>query len=162
MTRPLRLLSLAATVLALASPVAAVASALIHLKACRQPVQLASPRFSPDGVHIAFVTLRPDFRLDPHDAALCAVDIQSGKLRVLVSGMRDVQVPRWSPDGRTLAFIAKAGKPKWQIYAEAAGRPASRTASRTTARLSNGVIAQPHRPALSREIRGGSAGPPPP
>ena len=116
MTRPLRLLSLAAIVLGLASPAPAPASALIHLKDYRQLVQLVSPRFSPDGGQVAFVTLRPDFRLDRYDAALCVVDTQSGRLRVLVSGMRDLQMPRWSPDGRTLAFIAKAGKQKSQIY----------------------------------------------
>ena len=81
---------------------------------------MVSPQFSPDGKHIAFVTLRPDFGHDRYDGTLCVIDIPSGRSRALVSGMHDLQMPRWSPDGGTLAFLARAGRQKSQIYAVAA------------------------------------------
>jgi dipeptidyl aminopeptidase/acylaminoacyl peptidase len=107
---------LVAALLTLPSLRASAADRPIALSDYRMLVRIASPRFSPDGRRIAFVTLRSDFVHDRYDAALRLIDTSGGEPRTLVEGMRALQMPRWSPDGRTLAFIARVGRRKAQIY----------------------------------------------
>jgi dipeptidyl aminopeptidase/acylaminoacyl peptidase len=98
-------------------PLAAISSPKsIRLTDFRALVRIVSPRFSPDGKQIAFVTLRSDFVRDRYDPTLRVIGIVGGRSRSLVRGMRDLQLPSWSPDGRTIAFIAKVGAGKEQIY----------------------------------------------
>ncbi len=92
------------------------AAAPIHLKDFRALVRIHSPRFSPDGERIAYLSVRPDFVHDRYGATLRVVDVTTGKSRVLARGMRDLSKPGWSPDGRTIAFLAKVGKQKAQIF----------------------------------------------
>ncbi|MGH8320558.1 MAG: TolB family protein, partial [Gammaproteobacteria bacterium] len=102
--------------LALAPLAVSAADTPIQLKDYRALVRIESPRFSPDGKQIAFLTVRSDFVHDRYDATLRVMDIADGKSQVLVRGMKDLKMPRWSPDGKTLAFTAKLGKRKAQIY----------------------------------------------
>jgi dipeptidyl aminopeptidase/acylaminoacyl peptidase len=95
---------------------ASAAAAPIHLEDYRALVRIDSPRFSPDGGRIAFLTVRSDFVHDRYDATLRVMDITGAHSHALVRGMRDLHMPRWAPDGRTLAFIATVGKRKAQIY----------------------------------------------
>ncbi|MGH8116533.1 MAG: prolyl oligopeptidase family serine peptidase [Rhodanobacteraceae bacterium] len=98
-------------------PLAATAAApRIRLQDYRALVRIASPQFSPDGNALAFLTIRSDFVHDRYDATLRVMDLGDRQSRVVVEGMRDLHGPRWSPDGRTLAFIAKVGKQDSQIY----------------------------------------------
>ncbi len=99
------------------APLAASAAAMpIQLTDYRALVRIDSPRFSPDGKQIAFLTVRSDFVHDRYDATLRVMDTAGGNPHALVSGMRDLKMPRWSPDGKTLAFTAKVDKRKAQIY----------------------------------------------
>ncbi|MGA9853256.1 MAG: S9 family peptidase [Gammaproteobacteria bacterium] len=106
----------ACLLLALAPLAASAASMTIQLRDYRSLVRIDSPRFSPDGKQIAFMTVRSDFVHDRYDAALRVMNIADGKSQVLARGMKDMKMPRWSPDGKTLAFTAKVGKRKAQIY----------------------------------------------
>jgi len=128
MTRRIPLACLPALVLALLPP-GASASTPVQLKDFRSLVRIESPRFSPDGSRIAFVTLRPDFVHDRKAATLRVTDAAGTRSRVLVRGLRDLHMPRWSPDGKTLAFLAKVGQRKAQIYtvAAAGGTPEERS-----------------------------------
>ncbi|EQD69103.1 acylaminoacyl-peptidase, partial [mine drainage metagenome] len=111
-----RLLACLPCVLLALTPLGAhAAAAPIELKAYRSLVNLASPQFSPDGTRVVFVAIRPDFVHDRYDRTLMVVDTAGGAPTALVRGMRDLQMPRWSPDGRTLAFIAKVAKQKAEI-----------------------------------------------
>ncbi|MGH8288197.1 MAG: prolyl oligopeptidase family serine peptidase [Steroidobacteraceae bacterium] len=109
-------LCLPAVVLALASLGASALAEPIGLTDLRMLVRIASPRFSPDGKQIAFLTVRSDFVHDRYDATLRIMPTAGGEPRTLVSDIRDLDLPRWSPDGRTLAFIGTVGKRKAQIY----------------------------------------------
>lgn len=102
--------------LALAPLVAWSGAVPIRLHDYRALVRIRSPRFSPAGNEIAFLTVRSDFVHDRYDAALRVMDIAGGQSRILVQGMQDLHDPRWSPDGRSLAFIAKVGSEAPQIY----------------------------------------------
>jgi dipeptidyl aminopeptidase/acylaminoacyl peptidase len=104
---------------------ARAASAPIQLKDYRALVRIHSPRFSPDGKRIAYLTVRADFTHDRYDTTLRVINIAKGKSHVVAQGMRDLHMPRFSPDGAKLAFIAKADKHKAQIHAVSAagGKP---------------------------------------
>ncbi|HEX5461649.1 MAG TPA: S9 family peptidase [Steroidobacteraceae bacterium] len=116
---------LAAALVALAPLCVQAAARPVRLTDFRMLVRIESPRFSPDGKQIAFLTSRPDFVHDRYDAKLQVMQIGGGEAHILVEGMRDLQMPRWSPDGRTLAFLAKVGNRESQIYtvASSGGTP---------------------------------------
>jgi dipeptidyl aminopeptidase/acylaminoacyl peptidase len=82
-------------------------------------VWIADPQISPDGSRVAFVRVWVNQKLDRYETALWMVPTIGGPARQLTAGPRDAG-PRWSPDGRTLAFLRsgeKDGKPAPpQIY----------------------------------------------
>ncbi len=80
----------------------------------------ANPEISPDGSQVAFVKVNVNEKKDGYDTALWAVSTSgSGEPWRLTNGPRDSS-PRWSPDGKRLAFVRSAekdGKPQpSQIY----------------------------------------------
>src|SRR5215469_10232202 len=101
--------------LALASRGASAAPP-ITLTDLRMLVHFGSPQFSPDGTQIAFLTARSDFVHDRYDVTLRVIPAAGGEPRTLVEDIPDIDMPRWSPDGRTLAFIGKVGERESQIY----------------------------------------------
>src|SRR5918994_1431401 len=78
-------------------------------------VWVADPQISPDGADVAFVRVAVNKKKDGYDSALWIVPADgSAAPRPFTSGPRDV-APRWSPDGRRLAFLRAAekdGKPQ--------------------------------------------------
>src|SRR5579863_2966955 len=120
MKRRFALACLPAALLTVASLTAAAASAPIGLTDFRMLVYIAAPQFSPDGTQIAFLTFRSDFVNDRYDGTLRVISTAGGEPRALVEGIRDIDMPRWSPDGRTIAFIAKVGERQSQVYTVAA------------------------------------------
>ncbi len=88
----------------------------LQLKNYRALVRIKSPQFSPDGQQIAFLTLRSDFVHDRYAATLRVMSTTGGVSHVLVGDMPNLRMPRWSPGGKALAFVARVGKKKPQIY----------------------------------------------
>ena len=133
MQHRLALVCACVALLGLAPLLAWGAPAPIQLQDYRHLVRIASPQFSPDGQQLAFLTVVSDFAHDRYDATLRVMAASGGTSRVLVQGMRALKMPRWSPDGHTLAFIANSGKDKSksQIYTVAAqgGPPAQLSAA---------------------------------
>jgi dipeptidyl aminopeptidase/acylaminoacyl peptidase len=109
-------ISLPAALLALAVLGATASARPIGLTDFRSLLRITSPRFSPDGKQIAFLTSRSDFVHDRYETTLHVMSIAGGEPRALVEGFRELKMPRWSPDGRTLAFTAEVGTRKAQIY----------------------------------------------
>src|SRR5690349_15926742 len=76
------------------------------LEDLRQLVGVSSVEISPDGSTIALITSRANFAENKNEPQLWAVDVASATSRPLTSGRARISDPAWSPDGRTLAFLA--------------------------------------------------------
>ncbi|HEY8845341.1 MAG TPA: hypothetical protein VIM24_01680, partial [Candidatus Limnocylindrales bacterium] len=64
------------------------------------------PRLSPDGSQVAFTLQTVAPGKDGYRHAIWAVDTDGGEPRRLTIGARHDSHPRFSPDGRTLAFLS--------------------------------------------------------
>src|SRR5262245_19902606 len=72
-------------------------------------VWVTDPQISPDGSRVAFTRVDVDQEADEYRTSLWIVSTQGGDARSLTSGTKDSQA-RWSPDGKSLAFIRASGK----------------------------------------------------
>src|SRR6516164_3164937 len=111
---------------AAAKPAAPAAQAAAGRTAASRPMReddllrlewIADPRISPDGTRIVFTRVTVDTAADNYRTSLWIIagDGSTAAPRSLTGGAHDSQ-PRWSPDGRTLAFVrGSEGKPG-QIY----------------------------------------------
>ncbi|BAC89644.1 S9 family peptidase [Gloeobacter violaceus] len=70
---------------------------------------VADPRLSPDGARVVYVRVSVDEKKDTYTTSLWQVATATGEARPLSTGARDSS-PRWSPDGKTLAFLRSAEK----------------------------------------------------
>ena len=104
-----------------------ILASVLTLSDLRGLTAIAAPRISPDGRHVVAIVRRADFAKNRFDGELVLVDAASGALRPLVTERRGISSPRWSPDGRSIAFVAvepapeavgdaKPRKPKPQLY----------------------------------------------
>lgn len=78
-------------------------------------VALSDPQIAPGGDRVAVVVSTPNARTDRPRQAIELVEVASGKRRPVVEGRSGIASPRWSPDGKRLAFIADdraSGKPQ--------------------------------------------------
>jgi dipeptidyl aminopeptidase/acylaminoacyl peptidase len=82
-------------------------------------VWVADPQISSDGSAVTFVRVQADCARDTYTSSIWVVPTDGGEPRPLTAGRRDV-MPRWSPDGRRLAFLRAAerdGRPEpSQVY----------------------------------------------
>src|SRR5262245_61122886 len=66
----------------------------------------ADPQISPDGSKIVFVRSGYDIMTDRVRSSLWIVNPDGSDLRALLGPGRGARSPRWSPDGKRLAFVA--------------------------------------------------------
>ncbi len=93
-------------------PLAALATAVLSGQADRLTiadlgleVALTSPALAPDGRSVVVVSSRANYADNRFDRTLVRVDIATGAQTNLTPSRSSVGLPRWSPDGRQLAFI---------------------------------------------------------
>lgn len=68
-------------------------------------VWVGDPQVSPDGSKVAFVKVNVNAKKDGYDTSIWAVSISGNEPAYrLTGGVRDAS-PRWSPDGKYLAFV---------------------------------------------------------
>jgi dipeptidyl aminopeptidase/acylaminoacyl peptidase len=79
-------------------------------------LDVSDPRVSPDGLWVAYVVTTNDREADAPKSAVWMVSWDGSQRLALTSAGEGTGKPRWSPDGRYLAFIATpAGTDKGQI-----------------------------------------------
>jgi dipeptidyl aminopeptidase/acylaminoacyl peptidase len=71
---------------------------------------IGTAAMSPDGGRIVFALQRRDLRKNKTFSSLYAVSARGGRLRRLTRGDHADHLPRFSPDGRTLAFLSNRDK----------------------------------------------------
>src|SRR5512145_3082152 len=74
------------------------------------------PRISPDGAWIAYTVSSVDRKKDVVDTDVYMVSTRGGDPVRLTSSDRPESHPRWSPDGRYLAFLSGRDDKKAQIW----------------------------------------------
>ncbi|HET9111588.1 MAG TPA: hypothetical protein VFN78_12240, partial [Ktedonobacterales bacterium] len=68
-------------------------------------IQLAEdPQISPDGAQVAFVRTEVDRERHEYHRTIWLAQSAGGEPRRLTNGPND-RAPRWSPDGRSMAFL---------------------------------------------------------
>ena len=68
----------------------------------------SDPQISPDGRTVAYVRRSADIMTDKVRSSIWLINVASGEQRPLAAGTGDHFSPRWSPDGRRLAYVSSA------------------------------------------------------
>ena len=71
--------------------------------------RVGEPQVSPDGRWVAFSAVKVDLKANTRTPHLWAVPLAGGEARQMTSGVAGEDRPRWSPDGRQLAYISSQG-----------------------------------------------------
>jgi dipeptidyl aminopeptidase/acylaminoacyl peptidase len=73
------------------------------------------PQISPDGTRVVFVREFSDIMKDRRRSSLWIVNVDGSELRPLTTGNANDHSPRWSPDGKRLAYVS-TGEGSAQVY----------------------------------------------
>jgi len=78
---------------------------------------VSDPQLSPDGKWVAYTVSTPSLQDNHNVARVWVAEVATGKSRQLTGGPGSDRQPRWSPDGKTLAFIStrEGGAQVWLL-----------------------------------------------
>jgi dipeptidyl aminopeptidase/acylaminoacyl peptidase len=71
--------------------------------------QISDPEISPNGTQILFVRSEPNWKANRRISHVWRINSDGTKLMQLTSGADGETTPRWSPNGQSVAFVAKRG-----------------------------------------------------
>src|SRR5437868_12853337 len=67
---------------------------------------VSDPQLSPDGKWVAYSVSTPSLADNRNVSRIWVVEVATGRGRQLTGGPGSDRQPRWSPDGKTLAFVS--------------------------------------------------------
>src|SRR6266536_3095782 len=78
---------------------------------------ISDPQLSSDGKWVAYTVSIPSLQDNRNVSRVWVVEVATGKSRQVTGGPGSDRQPRWSPDGKTLAFIStrEAGAQVWLL-----------------------------------------------
>ncbi|HLQ58937.1 MAG TPA: S9 family peptidase [Gemmatimonadales bacterium] len=78
---------------------------------------VSDPQLSPDGKWVAYTVSTPSLQDNRNVSRVWVAEVATGKSRQLTGGPGSDRQPRWSPDGKTLAFIStrEGGAQVWLL-----------------------------------------------
>ena len=79
-------------------------------------VRIGDPQLSPDGKAVLSVIARANLKDNRWEGELTLIDVASKASRVLTRGRQGVGSARWSPDGRSIAFLANDAAGSAQLH----------------------------------------------
>ncbi|MGH7738247.1 MAG: prolyl oligopeptidase family serine peptidase [Candidatus Tyrphobacter sp.] len=88
----------------------------IDLAAFRTLATISSPRVSPHGRRIAFVSTIGDMRTNVRMSTLEIVAATGGSPRAVSAASSELSDPQWSPNGKAIAYIDRGDKGKSEIF----------------------------------------------
>ncbi len=71
---------------------------------------LGDPALSPDGRQLVYTMSRPDWKANRRVGHIWRMNLDGSATVQLTNGPRSESSPRWSPDGKTIAFLASRGE----------------------------------------------------
>jgi dipeptidyl aminopeptidase/acylaminoacyl peptidase len=79
---------------------------------------MGGAQISPDGRQIVYTVARPDWAANRTVSHIWRIDIDGNNALQLTNGPEGESTPRWSPDGKVVAFSARRGGPEslTQLY----------------------------------------------
>ena len=89
-------------------------------------VRVADPQLSPDGRTVVYVRTTTDLKSGTRNADLWIVPAEGGTAKELVGGDKSENTPRWSPNGKQLAFVSTRGGAPQVYVADADGSSVQR------------------------------------
>ncbi|HEY3741085.1 MAG TPA: prolyl oligopeptidase family serine peptidase, partial [Bryobacteraceae bacterium] len=99
----------AALLLAASIPVLAQSPRPMTLVDVMNVPLIGDPQISPNGSQILFVRTEANWKANRRISHIWRIDADGSKLLQLTSGAEGESTPRWSPDGLSVAFVAKRG-----------------------------------------------------
>src|SRR3989441_10731752 len=84
---------------------------------------VGNPQLSPDGKWVAYTVTEQSLKDNRGITRIWLADVASGAVRQLTAGPGSDRQPRWSPDGRTVAFVStrESGAQLWVLPIGAGG-----------------------------------------
>src|SRR5438477_294305 len=92
---------------------------------------VGNPQLSPDGKWVAYTVTEQSLKDNRGITRIWLAEVATGSTRQLTAGPGSDRQPRWSPDGRTLAFVStrENGAQLWVLPAVGGGGEARRVTS---------------------------------